>query len=134
MVKQSLTALVLVSFGAFSGACVGEHAAPLAEGADVDAAQEAVRSYQVYNTGGLGVRVRSCPNTDADSPYRLSQGASVAIVCQIRGERVVDGRYASDVWDQLDDGNFVSDLYINTPGIGDFSPGIPQCAVGDPCY
>jgi hypothetical protein len=31
------------------------------------------------------------------------------------------------VWDQLANGTWVSDYYINTPGVGVFTPGVGQC-------
>jgi len=61
----------------------------------------------------------------------LPEGTNVKILCQTRGETVPDRQRKSDVWDSImtDDGRggWVSDLYVNTPNIGRFSPPIPVC-------
>ncbi len=59
----------------------------------------------------------------------VAEGAEVQIVCQTSGEFVtpIHGT-GSSVWDKLLNGAYVTDVYIDTPGIGGaFSPPIPQC-------
>lgn len=38
--------------------------------------------------------------------------------------------FGSTIWDQLQDGNVVSDYYVNTGNYAVFSPPIPQCFIG----
>jgi hypothetical protein len=56
------------------------------------------------------------------------EGQQVEVVCQAIGEtaRAADGT-ESAIWDRLSTGNFVSDLYLSTPGVGRFSPPLKRC-------
>ena len=58
----------------------------------------------------------------------LHEGDTVDIACQAQGEVVSEqGWGTSGIWDKLTNGSWASDLYIDTPAIGKFSSGIPQC-------
>jgi uncharacterized protein YraI len=70
------------------------------------------------------VNVRTGPGTNYGIAYTLSDGSSIQIACQISGTDV-DG---TSVWDQLGDGNYVSDYYATTPVPYGFSPPIPLCS------
>jgi hypothetical protein len=90
--------------------------------------------YSVYGTcadGACGLRVRSGPGYSGFPQIgRLSDGDGIAIVCQTTGETVgpspTTGN-SSAIWDRLSSGGYVSDLYVTTPAIGQFTPGIPSC-------
>jgi hypothetical protein len=84
--------------------------------------------YQVYHTGGIGLKVRDLPNTSAGWRTSLPDGTSISIRCQTYGETIIGSR----VWDQLSSGGYVSDWYVNTPNVGTFSPGIGQCGQAPP--
>jgi cutinase len=58
----------------------------------------------------------------------VGDGEQVAVVCQTTGEtaRAADGT-ESAIWDRLSTGNFVSDLYLTTPGVGRFSALLKRC-------
>jgi surface antigen/uncharacterized protein YraI len=79
--------------------------------------------YQVSNAPG-GLFLRDGPTTDSAVVGSLPNGASVTIVCQTKSGSFVN---SSDVWDLLSNNAWVSDYYINTPVVGDFSPGLSQC-------
>jgi hypothetical protein len=95
----------------------------------------AVFTYHVYGTcedGHCGLRIHSGPGYSAAYPVvgTLNEGDAVNIVCQGTGESVGPSPrtgVSSAIWDKLDTGGWVSDLYINTPGDGSFTSGIPQC-------
>lgn len=98
----------------------------------ITAPREAYR-YSVYHTcanGHCGLNVRSGPGYSSYYVTRvLYDGNAVDVVCQTRGETVTgaDGS-STNVWDKLIQGDYVTDFYINTPGMtGSFSPPIPQC-------
>lgn len=55
------------------------------------------------------------------------KGEEVDIACQAHGE-VVSGNQTTDVWDQLADGSWITDYFVDTPVAGAFSPPIPECA------
>jgi hypothetical protein len=86
-----------------------------------------VMIYKIYNTNGLGGHVRAAAHKKAHLLRIITEGDEVDVVCQVAGEEVKDGTYTSIVWDRLRDGGYVSDLYVNTPSIGTFTPGIPRC-------
>jgi RHS repeat-associated protein len=90
-------------------------------------AAEAVTGYKVANTGGLGANIRTGPGTNYSVAYTLNDGAPLNIACQIKAQTITVGGYTSNVWDELGDGNYISDLFTTTPVIGDYSPGIPHC-------
>lgn len=59
---------------------------------------------------------------------RLREGDLVFIECQLKGERAESSAGdESYVWDRLITGEFVSDLFVSTPGEGHFSPGLNRC-------
>lgn len=95
----------------------------------------ATYAYEVAGTCSDG----ACEVNECATPTRCGEAAvgelkeeEVAeIVCQTEGGpvRAADGQ-RSDIWDQLDDGNFITDLYVDTPGVGRFTVGIPRCERG----
>jgi LasA protease len=59
---------------------------------------------------------------------QLHEGDPVDVVCQTRGETVSQSGWGtSSVWDRLTNASWVTDLYVDTPNINQFSPPIPQC-------
>lgn len=94
-----------------------------------------VKAYPVYLTCADGV----CSVNECTSPKpcgkqavgRLKEGEMAKITCQTRGGRVpARGSGGSKIWDKLTDGNYVTDYYVETPGLGRFTPGIPRCSEG----
>jgi hypothetical protein len=81
--------------------------------------------------GACGLHIRSGPGYSEYAVVgSLGEGAEVQIVCQGLGETVGPSPSkgtASDIWDKLTNGGWVSDLYISTPDTGTWSPPIPQC-------
>jgi hypothetical protein len=91
-----------------------------------------VKTYPVYLTCADGV----CSVNECKTPRpcgrgavgRLKEGEMAEIICQTRGGRVpARGPGGSKIWDKLADGNYVTDYYVETPGSGRFTPGIPRC-------
>jgi surface antigen len=79
--------------------------------------------YHVYHAPG-GLFLRAGPSTESAVVGSLPEGAAVAIICQVKSGSVVQ---SSDVWDLLSSNSWVSDYYIDTPVVGGFTPGLPQC-------
>jgi hypothetical protein len=97
-------------------------------------------TYRVRGTcvsGTCGLAEWSGPGTSA---YRAEgaayEGQEVRVACQAEGQLVLGpSGVASAIWDRLASGAFVSDLYLNTPAVGQFSSALPRCkalAVGAP--
>jgi hypothetical protein len=90
--------------------------------------------YAVMGTcldGHCGLTKRSGPGFSGyDALGTLNDGDAVNIACQKEGETVgpspATGN-SSNIWDRLDDGSWISDLYTTTPGAGTFTAGIPRC-------
>ena len=87
--------------------------------------------YYLYTNGGSpnlnqNVNMRTGPSQGAQSGGLLTPGSAVSIVCQVQGQMVNWGK-DSNIWDQLDNGLYISDLFVTTPGVGVFSPGIDTC-------
>ena len=86
--------------------------------------------YQVYGTGGYGLNVHAYASVSAPVIDTLPEGANVDVVCQLYAEPVTDpaSGFTSSVWDEIWNGDAlvdVSDLYVNTPGVGVIS--VAQC-------
>ncbi len=88
--------------------------------------------YHVIDTcaeGQCKLRRRSGPGFSSyPSVGNIGEGEEVDIRCQARGESVSGPEGASEIWDELADGSWVSDYYLDTPEAGAFSPPIPECA------
>jgi uncharacterized protein YraI len=69
----------------------------------------------------------SGPGQDTSKTRNLPDGTVLQIVCQARGTTLSEAGYTSAIWDKTIQGDWASDLYMNTPVYGDFSPGIPRC-------
>jgi hypothetical protein len=76
-----------------------------------------------------GINERAGPGFGYQVVGGKAEGAEVDIVCQTTGDMVsgtIGG--SSNIWDRLTDGNYVADLFVDTPGVGVFSdPPIPHC-------
>lgn len=78
--------------------------------------------------GACGVKLRTGPGYSGyPAVGSLPEGGEADVLCQAMGETISNGYAASAVWDKLTNGDWVSDFYLNTPNIGNWSPPIPQC-------
>ena len=69
----------------------------------------------------------SGPDYHTSKTRNLGDGTVLQIVCQTRGATLSEAGYTSAIWDKTIEGDWATDLYLNTPVYGDFSPGIPRC-------
>ncbi|MEU6373221.1 SH3 domain-containing protein [Streptomyces sp. NPDC046909] len=90
--------------------------APVAESASL-------RYYDV--APGYRLNVRSGPGTNYTIERVLAEGAKVPIFCQTPGTTVTGPYGTSNIWDNIDDGQYVSDAYVNTGSDGYIAP---RCA------
>ncbi|MFF4270028.1 hypothetical protein [Streptomyces sp. NPDC001536] len=75
-------------------------------------AEAAVRYYPV--APGYRVNVRRGPGTQYAIVRVLPEGAMVPIFCQTPGETITGPYGTSNIWDNIDDGEFISDTYVQT--------------------
>ncbi|AWT44708.1 MULTISPECIES: SH3 domain-containing protein [Streptomyces] len=80
----------------------------------------ALRYYAV--APGVRLNVRSGPGTSYSIVRVLAEGAKVPIFCQTPGTWVTGPYGTSNVWDNIDDGEFVADAYIYTGTDGYVAP------------
>lgn len=99
--------------------------APSAPEADADAEADAegdaagARSAKRYPVApGHRVNVRSGPGTNYRLVKVLPLGASVPINCQKPGERISGPYGTTNLWDNIANGQFVSDAYVRTGSDG----------------
>ncbi|MGV9563320.1 SH3 domain-containing protein [Streptomyces sp. NPDC003480] len=76
----------------------------------------AVRYYPV--APGVQLRVRSGPGTGYGVVRTLPEGAKVPIYCQTPGTTVTGPYGTSNIWDSIDDGEYVADAYVHTGSDG----------------
>ncbi|MFF9041109.1 SH3 domain-containing protein [Streptomyces sp. NPDC014892] len=92
----------------------GEQATTMA--ATEGAVTAAVRYYSV--APGVRVNVRSGPSTSYGIVRVLSEGARVPIYCQTPGQTISGPYGTTNVWDNIDDGQYISDAYVYTGSDG----------------
>jgi surface antigen len=97
---------------------------PLAAATLPAAADAAAASYGPYLTlASPSLNERSAPSTSASLVGSLPYHSTIYVTCQTSGSLVT----ASTVWDQLNNGAYISDYWTNTPAIDTFTAGIPRC-------
>ncbi|MHB9859947.1 SH3 domain-containing protein [Streptomyces sp. YIM S03343] len=67
---------------------------------------------------GVRLNVRSGPGTGYSLVRTLAEGASVPIYCQTPGTTVSGYYGTSNIWDNISNGEFVSDTYVHTGADG----------------
>jgi uncharacterized protein YraI len=87
-----------------------------AEGAQAVTAAATVRYYSV--APGVRLNVRSGPGTSYSIVRVLAEGARVPIYCQTPGTRVTGPYGTSNIWDNISNGEYVSDAYVLTGSDG----------------
>ncbi|MFF9408816.1 SH3 domain-containing protein [Streptomyces anandii] len=87
-----------------------------AEGGAERAVAAAVRYYSV--APGVNLNVRGGPGTGYPVVRTLSQGAKVPIYCQTPGTTVSGPYGTSNIWDNIGNGEYVSDSYVYTGADG----------------
>lgn len=77
-----------------------------------------------YYTTAPGVRlnVRSGPSTSYGVVRVLSGGSRVPIFCQTPGQTISGPYGTTNVWDNIDDGEYISDAYVYTGSDGYVAP------------
>ncbi|WP_250288607.1 SH3 domain-containing protein [Streptomyces atroolivaceus] len=71
---------------------------------------------------GYRVNVRRGPGTQYGLVRTLPYGMSVPVYCQKPGERVSGPYGTSNLWDNIANGQFVSDAYVKTGSDGYIAP------------
>jgi uncharacterized protein YraI len=84
------------------------------------AAATALRYYAV--APDVRLNVRSGPGTGYPIVRVLPVGAKVPIFCQTPGTSVTGPYGTTNIWDNIDDGEYVSDSYIQTGSDGYIRP------------
>ncbi|MFF1548322.1 SH3 domain-containing protein [Streptomyces sp. NPDC058291] len=67
---------------------------------------------------GVRVNVRSGPGTGYSVVRVLAEGVKVPILCQTPGASVSGPYGTTNIWDNIADGQFVSDAYVRTGSDG----------------
>ncbi|ANP48688.1 uncharacterized protein YraI [Streptomyces griseochromogenes] len=67
---------------------------------------------------GVRLNVHMGPGTDYNIVRLLPEGAQVHIYCQAPGTKVTGTYGTSTIWDNIDNGEYVSDAYVKTGSDG----------------
>ncbi|MFJ9818903.1 SH3 domain-containing protein [Streptomyces sp. NPDC101151] len=73
---------------------------------------ESLRYYSV--APGVRLNVRSGPGTNYNLVRVLPEGAKVHIYCQSPGTAITGPYGTSKIWDNISNGEYVSDAYVQT--------------------
>ncbi|MFD7900579.1 peptidase [Streptomyces sp. NPDC059479] len=84
----------------------------------VEAAVETAAATRYPIAPGYRVNVRSGPGTNYRLVRVLSYGATVPINCQKPGEWVTGPYGTTNIWDNIANGQYVSDAYVHTGSDG----------------
>lgn len=110
-----------------AGVAVAAVAMPVALA--VPDASAATKTGTVNTNGtGLPLSVRSQANTSSSVVKQLANGSKVSITCYVRGETVQGVWGATDLWNKVSGGGYVSDGFLDT---GSNNPVVPKCGGGD---
>ncbi|WP_306933995.1 SH3 domain-containing protein [Streptomyces luteogriseus] len=71
---------------------------------------------------GVSLAVRSGPSTSYGIVRYLPVGAQVPIFCQTPGQTITGTYGTTNIWDNIDDGEYVSDAYVKTGSDGYIRP------------
>ncbi|MDQ0951662.1 uncharacterized protein YraI [Streptomyces phaeochromogenes] len=85
-------------------------------GSPTSANAAAARAYPI--APGYTVNVRSGPGTGYSIVGTLRVGSSVRIYCQTPGETISGPYGTTNIWDNVANGEYVSDAYVNTGSDG----------------
>ncbi|MDO0926409.1 SH3 domain-containing protein [Streptomyces sp. TG1A-8] len=88
--------------------------------ATVTVTAESLRYYAV--APGVRLNVRSGPGTGYGLVRVLPEGASVPVHCQTPGTSVAGPYGTSAIWDNIGNGEYVSDTYVRTGSDGYVAP------------
>ncbi|MER6066502.1 SH3 domain-containing protein [Streptomyces sp. NPDC001792] len=91
-----------------------------AEGTAAEATAESLRYYSV--APGVRLNVRSGPGTSYNLVRVLPEGAKVPIFCQTPGTTVTGPYGTTNIWDNINNGEYVSDAYVQTGSDGYIAP------------
>ncbi|CAL9494390.1 MULTISPECIES: SH3 domain-containing protein [Streptomyces] len=83
-------------------------------------AAAAVRTYAV--APGVRLNVRSGPGTQYNLVRVLPEGVRLPIYCQTPGTTVSGPYGTTNIWDLIDNGEYVSDAYVHTGSDGYIAP------------
>ncbi|MGW1502820.1 SH3 domain-containing protein [Streptomyces mirabilis] len=92
-------------------------------GAPVAASADGVTTYPI--APGYSVNVRSGPGTSYRIVRVLPEGSRVSISCQRPGDSVSGPYGTSSIWDNIANGEYISDAYVKTGSDGYVAP---RCA------
>jgi surface antigen len=107
---------------------IGPAPLPEAQAACVlDVTGNCAKIYNVAWTDG-SLAVQSAPYVNHVVGW-LPNGATVAVICQLKGGTDPYDGLTSHTWDMIGNGRYVYDHYITTPAqdSGGWSPGVPRC-------
>ncbi|MGW3206295.1 SH3 domain-containing protein [Streptomyces sp. NPDC001135] len=79
-------------------------------------AETAIRTYAV--APGVRVNVRNGPGTSYGIVRVLPEGTRVPVFCQTPGTKVSGPYGTTNIWDNIDNGEYVSDAYVQTGSDG----------------
>ncbi len=77
------------------------------------------------NTAGAPLTVRAGASTSSAAVGSVSDGATVRISCQKRGQSVSGTYGTSTLWDKIGDGRYIADAYVSTGSDGQIAPTCP---------
>ncbi|MEU6535960.1 SH3 domain-containing protein [Streptomyces sp. NPDC047000] len=96
-----------------------DHAEEIESGDGKEAVTATATALHYYAVApGARLNVRSGPGTGYSIVRTLAEGASVPIYCQTPGTSVSGYYGTSNIWDNISNGEFVSDAYVNTGSDG----------------
>jgi hypothetical protein len=77
--------------------------------------------------GDCFLSVRSGPTSSSTEMYRLNEGTTVSVQCQVEGESVTSSSLGSPttVWARGTDGNYMSAAFLEGPGLDPFAVTTP---------
>lgn len=90
------------------------------------AAENHVFEIAYANDKGFSPRTEPSIGAEHDNNYVLKNGQPIKVICETEGSMAESDRSASDIWEKLEDGTYVPNVFVYT-GVDDWTPNIPRC-------
>ena len=99
----------------------------------ISAMPAAADDLHTYPVGWAPIGIYPRQDTQWDSAHvgdAIPDGTPVTVVCETEGESVTSAAGTSTIWDRLDSGAYLPNVFLNTGAAGS-TPGSPNCATYD---
>ena len=108
--------------------CIAAALAVAQPGISAHAIAAESREFTTAYMDDKGFVPRKAPSLDSEhaGSSAFKTGQAVKVVCEVEGDMVESSRWASPIWEKLDDGSYLPNVFVHT-GVDGWTPEVPRC-------